>query len=97
MDQKIINLYDEYTHVPLSRDVFLKRLVKITGSLALAMTILPSLEGNYAKAATVIPDESLFTERVTYPGAASDMKAYVARPKKDGNMQQWLLYTKTGD
>ncbi len=84
MDQKIINLYDEYTHAPLSREEFFKRLVKITGSLAVAMTIIPSLEGNYAKAATIIDDEKLFTERITYPGAAGDMKAYVARPKKDG-------------
>jgi carboxymethylenebutenolidase len=84
MDQQIINLYDEYTHAPLSREVFLKRLVKITGSLAIAMTILPSLEGNYANAATRIDDDRLFTERVTYPGASGDMKAYVARPKKDG-------------
>lgn len=82
MDQKIINLYDEYTHAPLSREVFLKRLVKITGCLALAMTILPSLEGNYVKAATIIEDK-LITERITYPGAAGNMKAYVARPKKD--------------
>ena len=51
----------------------------------MAITILPSLEGTYAQAATIIPDETLPTERVTYPGAAPDMKAYVARPKKDGN------------
>lgn len=34
MDQKIINLYDEYTHKPLPRNVFIKRLVVLTGSLA---------------------------------------------------------------
>lgn len=84
MDQRIINLYDEYTHKPLTREDFLRKLVKITGSMAIAMTILPSLEGNYAKAAIRIDDESLSTERITYPGAAGDMKAYVARPKKDG-------------
>jgi carboxymethylenebutenolidase len=84
MDQRIINLYDEYTHKPLTREDFLKKLAKITGSLAVAMTILPSLEGNYANAATLANDENLVTERVTYPGASGDMKAYVARPKKDG-------------
>jgi hypothetical protein len=41
----------------------------------LAITILPSLEGTYAQAATIIPDETLPAERVTYPGAAGDMKA----------------------
>jgi carboxymethylenebutenolidase len=82
MDQRIINLYDEYTHKPLSRDVFIKQLVKITGSLAIAMSILPTLEGCYTKPATASADE-LFTERITYPGAAGEMKAYIARPKKD--------------
>ena len=84
MDQEIINLYDEYTHKPLTRDVFIKKLVKITGSLAIAMTILPSLEGNYAVAATTLGDENLMTERITYPGANGEMKAYIARPKKEG-------------
>lgn len=83
MDQQIINLYDEYTHKPLPRDVFIKRLVKLTGSLAIAMSVLPALEGNYAAAATVADDDNLFTERITYPGATGDMKAYVARPKKE--------------
>ena len=83
MDQQIINLYDEYTHKPLSRDVFIKRLVKITGSMAVAMTILPALEGNYAAAAMTREDDDMLTERITYPGATGDMKAYTARPKKD--------------
>lgn len=48
------------------------------------MAILPSLEGNYAKAAVLADDDNLFTERVTYPTATGDMKAYAARPKKDG-------------
>ncbi len=84
MDQRIINLYDEYTHKPLTREVFIKQLVKITGSLAVAMTILPALEGNYANAAIPANDENLFTEKVTYNATGGDMKAYVARPKKDG-------------
>jgi hypothetical protein len=31
MDQQIINLYDEYTHKPLSRQEFLKRLAVLAG------------------------------------------------------------------
>ena len=84
MDQKIINLYDEYTHKPLTRDVFIKKLVMLTGSLAAAMTILPSLEGNYAMAQTRDNEDDLFTERINYPTEGGDMKAYVARPKKEG-------------
>src|SRR5688572_27819764 len=82
MDQKIINLYDEYTHAPLNRDEFLRRLAKITGSLAAAMAILPMIEVNQAHAA-VTASEDLFTEYVNYPGVPAEMKAYVARPKAD--------------
>ncbi len=41
MDQRIINLYDEYTHAPLTRNEFLKRLIQLTGSTAAAMAVLP--------------------------------------------------------
>jgi carboxymethylenebutenolidase len=84
MDQNIINLYDEYTHKPLTREDFIKRLVKLTGSLAVATAVLPALEGNYATAAVPFDDSNLFTERITYTGATGEMKAYVARPRKDG-------------
>lgn len=80
MEQQIINLYDEYTHRPLSRQEFLSRLAKMAGSTAAAMAILPMLEINAANAAT-IPEEELFTERISYPGFNGDMQAYVARPK----------------
>ena len=83
MDQRIITLYDEYTHKPLSREVFLKKLAMITGSLAAAMTVLPMLEGNYAVAQTYINEEDLFTERITYPTTGGEMKGYIARPKKE--------------
>ena len=60
MDQKIINLYDEYTHKPLSRHEFLKRLAILAGGTAAALTLLPMLEVNYAHAA-VTKEEDLFT------------------------------------
>jgi carboxymethylenebutenolidase len=82
MDQKIINLYDEYTHKPLSRQEFLRKLSLLAGGTAAAMALLPLLEVNYAHAA-VTSEEDLFTERITYPGINGDMQAYVARPKKD--------------
>ena len=82
MDQQIINLYDEYTHKPLPRSEFMKRLAILTGSTAAAVAILPFLEGNYAKAA-VTPDDDLFTEYISYPAVTGEMKAYVARPKKE--------------
>ncbi|XWW45371.1 dienelactone hydrolase family protein [Fibrella sp. USSR17] len=85
MDQRIINLFDEYTHKPLKRDDFLKRLAKLTGSMAAAMTVLPLLEVNYAQAATVAhTDDRIKTESITYPGADTTMKGYLARPAAPG-------------
>ena len=82
MDQQIINLYDEYTHKPLSRQEFLRRLTLMVGSTTAAMALLPMLEVNYANAA-VTDDEDLFTETISYAGVNGEMKAYVARPKKE--------------
>ncbi len=82
MDQRIINLYDEYTHIPLTRTEFLRRLVLLTGSVTAAMAVLPMIEVNQAHAA-ITPDEDLFTERISYPGVNGDMQAYVARPKAE--------------
>src|SRR5215218_9275604 len=82
MNQQIINLYDEYTHKPLSRQEFLKRLALLVGGTAAAMTILPLLESNYA-AAAVTHDDDLFTEYVKYIGVPNEMSAYIARPKKE--------------
>ncbi|GAB4493889.1 MAG: dienelactone hydrolase family protein [Saprospiraceae bacterium] len=80
MDQRIINLYDEYTHKPLTRKEFLERLVQLAGSTAAAMTLLPLLESCSTAAKTQSGD--LFTEYATYPGVSGEMKAYVARPPK---------------
>ena len=51
-DQRIIDLYDEYTHAPLPRRVFIERLAGLCGSTAAAMALLPLLDNNYANAAT---------------------------------------------
>lgn len=82
MDQRIINLYDEYTHKPLNRQEFLQRLAKLAGGTAAAMAILPMIEVNQAHAA-ITPAGDLFTERIKYPGVNGDMEAYVARPKEE--------------
>ena len=82
MDQRIINLYDEYTHKPLTRGEFLRRLALITGSVAAALTILPMIEVNAANA-KISSDDDLFTERITYPGVPANMEAYIARPKEE--------------
>lgn len=82
MDQKIIDLYDEYTHTPLERRVFLARLAGLTGSAAAALTLVPLIESNYARAATVPTDDRrLDIGRTTYLGATGEIKAYMVRPK----------------
>jgi carboxymethylenebutenolidase len=82
MDQKIINLYDDYTHTPLTRSEFIRRLVLLTGSFTAAMSVLPLIEVNAANM-KITPDDDLFTERISYPGVPGNMAAYVARPKKE--------------
>ncbi|MCU0445696.1 MAG: dienelactone hydrolase family protein [Microscillaceae bacterium] len=81
MKQEIIDLYDEYTHRPLSRQEFLQRLITLVGSAAAASALLPLLESNYSQR-ILADDDELFSETISYPGANGTMKAYVARPKK---------------
>ncbi|MBX7125000.1 MAG: dienelactone hydrolase family protein [Cyclobacteriaceae bacterium] len=83
MDQKIIDLFDEYTHRPLKREEFLRRLASLTGSTAAALAVLPLLEVNYAHAQTLDEQDDRFkTERIIYPGSEGDMKGYLAYPSK---------------
>jgi len=80
LDQKIINLYDEYTHKPLTRKDFMVRLVQLAGSTTAALSMLAMLESGCSTASKT-PSDELMTENVTYPGGKGDMMAYVARPK----------------
>jgi carboxymethylenebutenolidase len=80
MDQKIINLYDDYTHTPLTRSEFIRRLILLTGSVTAAMSVLPLIEVK-AAGMKLTSDEGLFTERISYPGQPGNMQAYVARPE----------------
>jgi len=85
MTQAIVDLYDEYTHAPLDRRVFLTRLARLTGGMAAALAILPALESNRALAAIVSPDDRrLESGRTRYPGGGANVVAYMARPRKAG-------------
>jgi carboxymethylenebutenolidase len=82
MDQRIIDLYDEYTHKPLPRRVFLERLGMLVGSAAAVPAILAQIEPNYALAAQVEPtDTRIAVETVSYQGATGDVRGYLARPR----------------
>jgi len=82
MDQKIIDLSDEYSHGLLDRRQFLRKLSILTGSTAAAIALLPLLENGSAKAEIVPKDDPrLLTDHMKYPGATGEVLAYLARPK----------------
>jgi carboxymethylenebutenolidase len=82
MDQKIVDLYEEYSHELLDRREFLRKLSILAGSTAAAITLLPLLENTNAWAQVVPKDDPrLLTDRIKYPGVTSEVVAYLARPK----------------
>ena len=87
MDQRAIDLYDEYTHVGLDRRLFLERLAAIAGGTAAALALLPLLEADRARAAIVPPaDARLDATRLTYPGQSGAIQAYAAVAKGSGKL-----------
>ncbi len=81
MEQKYIDLYDEYTHGDMGRRHFLDRLIKLAGGLAVALVVLPELENNYLNAATS-EFTNIVSDYVEFEGASGKVKAYLAKPKK---------------
>ncbi|MCB5176818.1 MULTISPECIES: dienelactone hydrolase family protein [Microvirga] len=80
MDQRIIDLYDDFTHGGMNRRTFLDRLAALVGSAAGATAILPILQNNYAHAQTVQEnDPRITTQMVDIPGAQG-LKGYLAKP-----------------
>jgi carboxymethylenebutenolidase len=85
MDQRIIDLYDRFTHGGLSRRDFLDRLSMLAGSAAAAAALLPFLQNNYAQAAVVADnDPRLATERLAYDSPKGRINGYLARGKAKG-------------
>ena len=82
MDQRIIELYDSFTHGGINRRAFLDRLAEIAGSSAAALALLPLLQNDYARAATVAPDDArLAIETVSYDAPGATISGYLARLK----------------
>jgi carboxymethylenebutenolidase len=82
MEQKIIDLFDRYTHGGMNRRDFLERLTLLAGSTAAATALLPALENNYAQAG-VVPenDPDIVAETAEI---APGIKGYLVRPKAAG-------------
>jgi carboxymethylenebutenolidase len=82
MDQRIINLYDAFTHSRISRREFMDELTKIAGSAAAAAAILPLLKNDYARA-EIVPanDARLNAQRVSYDSPKGKINGYLVRAK----------------
>jgi carboxymethylenebutenolidase len=84
MDQRFIDLFDRYTHGGMSRRVFLDRFTAMAGGATAASLLLPLIDYNYARAATIAEnDPGIGTETVSIPGVPG-LKGYLVTPKSDG-------------
>lgn len=85
MDQRIIDLYDRFTHGVINRRDFIDRLTTIAGSSAAAVAILPMLQNDYARAAIIPADDArLAIDTVSYDAGGTKINGYLARPKSKG-------------
>src|SRR5437016_1469405 len=85
MDQRIINLYDSFTHGDINRRDFLDRLAALTGSTAAAAALLPLLANDYAQATVVTENDArLAIDRVSYDSPKGKINGYLVRPKAKG-------------
>jgi len=85
MDQRIINLYDQFTHGGMNRRDFLDRLTGLAGSAAAGAALLPLLQNNYAQATIVAADDGrLLSERVSYDSPHGKINGYLVRAKAKG-------------
>ncbi len=75
--QRVIDLFDRYTHGGMDRRQFLEKLTVLAGSSAAALALLPALENNYAQA-DLLPegDPRIKTETIDVKGT----KVYLAKP-----------------
>jgi carboxymethylenebutenolidase len=83
MDQKIIDLYDRFTHGGMSRRAFLDRLARLTGGPAAAMAVLPILQNDYRR--QIVPQDhpDLEISRGEWEAEGTSLWGYLARRKGD--------------
>lgn len=87
MDQKLLDLYDDYAKGCLDRREFLKKLAVLAGSTAAAIALLPLIENTYAQA-QFVPEDSprLHVENIKYPGETGEVRAHMARLKGEAKL-----------
>jgi carboxymethylenebutenolidase len=82
LDQRIVDLYDRFTHGGMNRRDFLDRLASLAGSAVAAAALLPLLQNDYAKAAIVAPDDArLAIDTISYEAPGAKISGYLARLK----------------
>jgi carboxymethylenebutenolidase len=82
MDQRVIDLYDRFTHGHISRRDFFDRLTAIAGSSAAATVAYETLKPDYANAAIVAEnDERLVLDRVSFDTAQGRINGNLVRLK----------------
>ncbi|MBI3436041.1 MAG: dienelactone hydrolase family protein [Proteobacteria bacterium] len=92
MDQRIIDLYDHFTHGGMSRRAFFARLARLAGSSAAAASLLTLLQNDYARAAVIAADDArLATERVGFDTPKGRINGYLARAMAKGKRPAVLV------
>jgi carboxymethylenebutenolidase len=92
MDQRIIDLYDNFTHGFINRRDFLDRLGVLAGSTAAATALLPMLQNDYALAETVpAADPRLVSEIASFDVGGTKISGYLVRLKEKGKRPAVLV------
>ncbi len=82
MDQRVIDLYDRFTHGHISRRDFFDRLTVLAGSAAAATAAYETLKPDYARAAIVAEnDDRLVLDRISFDTAQGKVNANLVRLK----------------
>jgi len=93
IEREAIRLYDAFTHSHLDRRQLMDGLVKLTGSLAAASTILPLISAS-ASAAPMIAENDpriLIAESTIRLATGRDLKLYTVRPAAPGKYQPVIV------
>lgn len=84
IDQRVLDLYDEYCHGGIDRREFMLRAGAVVGGLAMAQALLP----RYARAQTIsFTDTRIKPQYVSYPspgGSSGQMRGYLVQPAGAG-------------
>ncbi|MBN1939503.1 MAG: dienelactone hydrolase family protein [Candidatus Aminicenantes bacterium] len=85
MKNEYRELFEEYSRGRIDRREFFRRLAVLAGGAASAAGLLSVLEGTRSYAQVIPMDDSrLDAGMITYPAGDIPMKAYQARPKREG-------------